>query len=169
MGSLRSLNKKEEITTPINLLRSNFYCGYLSNTEWLLLALGGISNNRWYDATRLGKTIFMISKCVIVNKNYYTFRKGESGPIPRESFWKDVEEKIRSKYIRKTLSLHDLPHSYYYQLTKKGLYTYNILYNKLLPKEVSKWLDELAEWMLTHTTNQIISSICKDYPEWKVI
>jgi hypothetical protein len=136
----------------------------LTNHEWLLLALSAADAGE-LSPVQIQKTLFLIGQIAprLVGPDFYVFKAYDYGPFNAQ-IYSDLEELAQNGLV-------NIQHSPYrrwpsYSLTPQGLKQAEAI-RDAQPAKVTKFVDEVVDWVTSKSFPDLIRSIYLNFPEYR--
>ena len=137
----------------------------MKKKDWILLALN-CSEDKTLSPLQLQKSLFLLSQMYsdAFSNNFYNFVPYHYGPFCLQ-IYEDVDF-LKSKDLI-SIEVDTIRRWKTYSITDKGLNYIDNLRKKIEP-EVYGYLLKIIKWIKSQSFSQLMSSIYKQFPEFKV-
>ena len=137
----------------------------MKKKDWILLALN-CSEDKTLSPLQLQKSLFLLSQMYPdeFSNNFYNFVPYHYGPFCLQ-IYEDVDF-LKSKDLI-SIKVDTIRRWKTYSITDKGLNYIDNLRKKIEP-EVYNYLSKIIKWIKSQSFSQLMSSIYKQFPKFKV-
>ena len=137
----------------------------MKKKDWILLALN-CSEDKTLSPLQLQKSLFLLGQMYsdAFSNNFYNFVPYHYGPFCLQ-IYEDVDF-LKSKDLI-SIKVDTVRRWKTYSITNRGLNYIDNLKKQMKPK-VYNYISEIVKWVKSQSFSQLLSSIYKQFPEFKV-